>query len=55
MHHPHKEETFEMMLTAGMENFPERLGFVFRRHEEKTVCEDAFESIGTDKVMPIVC
>uniref|UniRef100_A0A7S3QH51 Uncharacterized protein n=1 Tax=Chaetoceros debilis TaxID=122233 RepID=A0A7S3QH51_9STRA len=49
------ENTFEMILKAGMEHFPENLGCLFRKFKGKTACQNAFDIIGTDEAMRVIC
>jgi len=49
------EETFEMILKAGMRHFPERLGFLFRTYKGKTACETAFYELGAEIAIRIIC
>mmetsp|Transcript_1857 Transcript_1857/g.2658 ORF Transcript_1857/g.2658 Transcript_1857/m.2658 type:complete len:410 (+) Transcript_1857:99-1328(+) len=49
-----KEEKFEMVLKAGMEYFPERLGFLFCKKDGISACKKAFDEIGVDKAMKII-
>eukprot|EP01083_Nonionella_stella_P153755 494398_1 len=55
LHRLYEEEKFEMVLKAGMEYFPERLGFLFWKYNGKTACERAFEMFYEKKVMKIIC
>jgi len=49
------ENTFGMILKAGMEHFPENLGCLFRKFNGKTACQNAFDIIGTDEAMRVIC
>jgi hypothetical protein len=55
IHNLHTKKTFEMLLKAGMKHFPERLGLLFRKCGRKTACEVAFDKLGVEEVMPIIC
>ena len=56
LHHQElTENTFEMILKAGMEHFPENLGCLFRKFNGKTACQNAFDIIGTDEAMRVIC
>eukprot|EP01083_Nonionella_stella_P275714 936583_1 len=55
LHRIYEEEKFEMVLKAGMEYFPERLGFLFRKYRGKTACETAFDNLGVNEAMKIIC
>jgi len=56
LHHQElTENTFEMILKAGMEHFPENLGCLFRKFKGKTACQNAFDIIGTDEAMRVIC
>mmetsp|Transcript_1964 Transcript_1964/g.2669 ORF Transcript_1964/g.2669 Transcript_1964/m.2669 type:complete len:412 (+) Transcript_1964:58-1293(+) len=54
-HYKLTENTFEMILKAGMEHFPENLGCLFRKFKGKTACQNAFDIIGTDEAMRVIC
>eukprot|EP00554_Chaetoceros_debilis_P010948 CAMPEP_0194108142 /NCGR_PEP_ID=MMETSP0150-20130528/7893_1 /TAXON_ID=122233 /ORGANISM="Chaetoceros debilis, Strain MM31A-1" /LENGTH=388 /DNA_ID=CAMNT_0038796769 /DNA_START=13 /DNA_END=1179 /DNA_ORIENTATION=+ len=55
IHDPFSEEDFEMILKAGMEHFPERLGFLFQKYKGKTACENAFDDFGVNEAMAVIC
>ena len=50
------QERFEMHLKAGMEHFPEKLGFLFQKYKGKTACEVFMKSeFDVDDLMAIIC
>ena len=49
------KKTFEMLLKAGIKQFPESLGLIFQKCGRKTACEVAFDKLGVEEVMPIIC
>eukprot|EP01083_Nonionella_stella_P175281 610009_1 len=45
---------FELVLKLGMEHFPERFGFLFRKYKGKTACENAFDELGVNEAMAVI-
>jgi len=46
--------SFEMVLKCGVEHYPDKLGFLFRKYKGKTACEVAIEKFGKDIAMACI-